>query len=94
MSEILYVTPAIAAAATDIASTAAATEDNHQQSLNIVMRNADHFGGRGSEAFQQAIALVNHTYARAQQAIQAAGLALSQANDGMTEHDAMCAAQY
>jgi uncharacterized protein YukE len=91
---IHYATPAIAAAATDIAAVAARTEDNHQRSLQIVTANADHFQGVGSDAFQGAIALVNNTYQRLQETIRAAGLALGQANDGMTHADGMCAAQY
>jgi uncharacterized protein YukE len=93
-SVIHYATPAIATAAAEIGSVAAQTEDNHQQSLNIVNANAEHFGGRGSAAFQDAINQVNHQYAQMQQTIHLAGRTLMTANDGMTQHDGMCAAQY
>ena len=94
MTVIHYATPAVAAAAEEINRVAAQTEDNHQRSLSIVAANADNFGGQGSEAFQNAIAMVNHTYQQNQEAIRAAGMTLAQANDSMTQHDAACAAQY
>ena len=94
MSVIHYATPAIAAAAEEINRVGAQTEENHQRSLAIVSANAENFGGRGSEAFQQAIALVNHRYAQAREVIGMAGVTLAQANDSMCQHDAMCAAQY
>jgi len=94
MTVIHYATPAVAAAATDINMVSVQTEDNHQRSLAIVAANADNFGGAGSEAFQQAIALVNHAYAQDQEMLQRASVVLGQANDSMTQHDATCAAQY
>jgi uncharacterized protein YukE len=92
--QIVYQTAAIADAAAQIHQAAAQTEQNHQQSLSIVTRNAEHFGGKGSAAFQQAIAAVNSAYAQSQQAIQAAGRALGVANVNMTETDGQMAAQY
>jgi uncharacterized protein YukE len=92
--QIVYQTAAIADAAAQIHQAAAQSETNHQQSLSIVGRNADHFGGKGSAAFQQAIAAVNNAYAQSQQAIQAAGRALGVANDNMCQTDGICASQY
>ena len=94
MTVIHYNTAAVAAASEEINRTAAVIEDNHQRSLSIVAANADNFGGQGSEAFQNTIAQVNHAYAQCQEAIRAAGMTLAQANDSMTQHDAMAAAQY
>jgi uncharacterized protein YukE len=91
---IHYNTPLIADAAVQIQQAAAQTEQNHQQSLSTVANNAENFGGRGSQAFQQAIGLVNSAYAQSQEAIAAASRALAMANDGMTETDGQMAAQY
>jgi uncharacterized protein YukE len=95
MSGSIHVnTPLVADAAIQIQAAATQTEHNHQQSLTIVANNAENFGGRGSEAFQQAFATVNHVYAQQQAAIAAASRALHQANDGFTETDGQMAAQY
>lgn len=91
---IHYNTPQIDAVAGMIQQAAAQTEQNHQRSLQIVNANANNFGGQGSEAFQQAIALVNHAYAQSQETIGRAGAALSAANDGMTQGDLASKAQY
>lgn len=95
MSNLINVnTPLVADAAGQIQHAAAQTELNHQQSLNIVYNNAENFGGRGSEAFQSAIATVNSTYAEHKAAIARAGQALGLANDGFSQTDAQMAAQY
>jgi uncharacterized protein YukE len=94
MTTIHYATAAVAAASQEIGAVAARTEENHQRALSIVTANAENFGGQGSEAFQQAIALVNSRYQQAQETIRQAGMTLAQANDQMTAHDAQCAAQY
>ena len=91
---IHYATPAIAAAASEIAGVAARTEENHQRSLSIVAANAENFGSQGSQAFQAAIALINSRYQQAQETLRQAGMTLAQINDQMTMHDASCAAQY
>lgn len=87
-------TPLVADAAVQIQAAAAQTEHNHQQSLSIVANNAENFGGRGSQAFQQAIAMVNSQYAAHKEAIANASRALGMANDGFTETDGQMAAQY
>jgi uncharacterized protein YukE len=94
MSLIHYNTPMIDSVAGMIQQAAAQTEQNHQRSLQIVNANANNFGGQGSEAFQQVIAQVNHTYAQSQETIQRAGAALSAANAGMTQGDMASKAQY
>jgi uncharacterized protein YukE len=95
MTGLIHVnTPLVADAAVQIQSAATQTEHNHQQSLNIVSNNAENFGGRGSEAFQQAISAVNNAYSQQQEAIAAASRALGVANDGFTETDGQMAAQY
>lgn len=91
---ITYKTPMIAAAAEEIARVAAQTEDNRLHSLQIVTANAENFGGRGSDAFQQAINLVNQRYGQLQETIRHAGQVLVQANDDMTMRDGQAAAQY
>jgi uncharacterized protein YukE len=91
---ILCNTPLVADATVQLHSAATATEHNRQQSLSIVANNADNFGGRGSEAFQSAIAMVNSQYDQQQQAITQAGQALGVANDGFTQTDGACASQY
>jgi len=91
---IHYATAAIAEAAAQIGQVAAQTEANHQHSLNIVRSSAENFGGQGSQAFNEAIATVNHLYAQQQETIQRAGMALAQANDAQTEADLMSAHQY
>jgi uncharacterized protein YukE len=91
---ILCNTPLVADATVQVQAAASATEQNRQHSLTIVANNADNFGGRGSEAFQQAIAMVNSQYDQQQQAIAQAGQALGVANDGFTETDGACASQY
>ena len=91
---IHYNTPQIDTVAGMIQQAAAQTELNHQRSLQIVNANASNFGGQGSEAFQQAINLVNHAYAQSQEIIQRASVALSTANDGMTQGDLTAKAQY
>ncbi|MEB3031895.1 WXG100 family type VII secretion target [[Mycobacterium] nativiensis] len=94
MSLIHYNTPMIEAAVAEIAHAASQTEANHQHSLQIVNSSAENFGGQGSEAFQEVIAQINHAYAQSQEAIQRASVALSQANDGMTQGDMTSRAQY
>lgn len=89
-----YATGAIAAAAEEIARVAAQTEANHQHSLQIVRANAENFGGQGSQAFNEAINVVNHQYSQQQEAINRAGLALAQANESQTQADLMSAGQY
>ena len=94
MTTIHYATPAIAAAAEEITRVSAQTDANHQRSLAIVSANAENFGGQGSEAFQQAIAMVNQKYSQAQQTLTTAGATLAQCNESMTQADAAAAAQY
>jgi uncharacterized protein YukE len=94
MTVIHYATPAIAAASVEINTVAARTEDNHQRSLSIVTASAENFGGQGSQAFQQAIAMLNQRYQQAQETIRMASVTLAQANESMTQHDLACAAQY
>jgi uncharacterized protein YukE len=91
---ILCNTPLVADATAQLHAAANATEQNRQQSLTIVANNAENFGGRGSDAFQSAIATVNAHYDSHQQAIAQAGQALGMANDGFTQTDGACAAQY
>jgi uncharacterized protein YukE len=91
---ILVNTPAVADAVVQVQQAATQVEHNHQLSLTIVGNNAENFGGRGSDMFQQAIALVNSSYARLQQRITQCGQALGVANDGYTSTDGQCAAQY
>ena len=94
MSLIHYATPQIADAAEEIARVQALTAQNHQHSLAIVTRNADNFGGHGSDAFKQAITLLNHHYDNHTQVLQAAQVALHQMNTEMTQKDLGLAAQY
>jgi uncharacterized protein YukE len=94
MTTIHVNTPLVADAAQQIHQAAAATEQNHQQSLSAVANNAENFGGRGSDAFQQAIATVNNHYQQHKETIAAAKQALAMANDGFTETDGQMAAQY
>lgn len=94
MTLIHYNTPMIDTVAGQIQQAAAQTEQNHQQSLQIVNANANNFGGQGSEAFQQVIAQVNHAYAQSQETIQRAAAALSAANTSMTQGDLASKAQY
>jgi uncharacterized protein YukE len=89
-----YNTPLVADAAVQIQQASVQTEHNRQRSLSLVANNAENFGGRGHDAFNQAIAMVNSHYDAHQQAIQQAGRALGMANDGMTETDGQMAAQY
>jgi uncharacterized protein YukE len=87
-------TPLVADAAQQINQAHAQTENNHAQSLSVVHSNAENFGGRGHEAFDQAISMVNAHYARHKETIAAARQALAMANDGFTETDGQMAAQY
>jgi uncharacterized protein YukE len=84
----------VADAAHQINQAAAATEQNHAQSLSIVQSNADNFGGRGHDAFHQAISTINNQYQQHKETIAAARQALAMANDGFTETDGQMAAQY
>jgi uncharacterized protein YukE len=91
---ILTNTVAVADGTVAINKASVATADNLQTSLQIVNNNAENFGGQGSAAFHQAIALVNQQYQNQQAAIAQAAQALGLANDGMTETDQQMAAQY
>jgi uncharacterized protein YukE len=91
---ILANTPLIADAHVQLNAAATATEQNRQAALGIVASNADNFGGRGSEGFQQAIAQVNAHFDRHQQNIAQGAQALGLANDGFSETDGLAAAQY
>ena len=94
MSLIHYATEAIEAAAADITTTATRTEENRQRSLAVVANNAENFGGRGSDAFQQTMAALNARYARAQEKLSRAGVTVRLVNEQMTEADSRAAAQY
>lgn len=94
MSTVTFRTPQIAAAVTEIEQVAQKTEANRLHSINIVTANADNFNGRGSEAFQNAINLVNHRYQEQQETIRRAAVVLNQANEDMTMRDGQAAAQY
>lgn len=91
---IHYNTAAIADAAQQIGQAASQTESNHQHSLQTVNANADNFGGKGSDAFQEVITSLNQKYDQSKQTIEKAGMVLMQANDGMTDADGKSAAQY
>ena len=94
MTLLHYNTPAITAAVTEIQAVAAKTEDNHQRSLAIVASNADNLQGQASEAFQQAIAVVNARYQQDQELLVRAAQTLQSSNDNMTMADAHAAGQY
>jgi uncharacterized protein YukE len=94
MTLIHVQTAHVADAAGQIRQAYASTDQNHQQSLNIVNNNAENFGGRGHDAFHQAIGLVNQHYAHHKDLILRAGQVLAMANDGFTETDGQMAAQY
>ena len=94
MTTIHVNTPLVADAAQQINQAAAATEENHAKALSHVANNAENFGGRGHDAFHQAIATVNQQYQQHKETIAAARQALAMANDGFTETDGQCAAQY
>jgi uncharacterized protein YukE len=87
-------TPLVADAAHLINQAHAQTENNHAQSLHLVHTNAENFGGKGHDAFHQAIGTVNAHYVRHKETIAAAKQALAMANDGFTETDGRMAAQY
>ncbi|MBU8819272.1 hypothetical protein KL864_25595 [Mycolicibacterium goodii] len=93
-STITYRTAEISEAAEQINAVAAQTEDNRLRSIQIVTANADNFNGQGSQAFQDAIALVNQRYGAMQETIAKAGRVLAEANASMTERDMQAAAQY
>ena len=95
MSNLIHVnTPLVTDAQGHINTAYTATDQNHHQSLQIVANNAENYGGRGSEAFQQAIATVNYHYGQHKETIQRAAQVLGMANDGFTCTDGQCAAQY
>lgn len=94
MSLVHYNTPHIADAAQQLQQAYVHTDQNHQQALQHVHNNAENFGGRGSDQFQQTIAMVNSQYAAHKETILRAHQALGLANDGMTETDGQMAAQY
>jgi uncharacterized protein YukE len=91
---ILTNTVAVADGTVAIQGAYSATEQNYETSLNIINNNAENFGGKGSQAFQEAIALLQQQYSQQMEAIQKAGQALGLANDGMTQTDQQMAAQY
>lgn len=91
---IHYATPQIAEVAQQIGQAASQTEQNHQDSLRTVNANAENFGGRGSEAFQEVINGLNQKYAQSKETIAKAGAVLLQANEGMTHADGQSAQQY
>lgn len=91
---IHYATPLIEEVAQQIGQAASQTEQNHQHSLQTVNANADNFGGRGSDAFQEVITALNQKYDQSKQTIAQAGIVLAQANEGMTHADGQSAQQY
>jgi len=91
---ILCNTPMVADATVKVHAAAAATEQNRQAHLAIMARDAENFGGVGSDAYQAHCAQVNAHYDAHQEAIAHAGRALGLANDGFTTTDGQCAAQY
>ena len=72
----------------------AETEQNRQDSLNIVRANAENFGGQGADAFQQAIHVINTKYDQAIQKLRHVPIAVQNARDGIVNADQGCASQY
>jgi uncharacterized protein YukE len=91
---ILTQTVAVADGTVAIQGAFQQTEQNYNTSHSIIVNNAENFGGQGSQAFQEAIALLQQQYSQQMEAIQKAGHALGLANDGMTQTDMQMAAQY
>ncbi|SLI30098.1 WXG100 family type VII secretion target [Mycobacteroides abscessus subsp. abscessus] len=95
MSGLVHVnTPEVDAAKLQIVDAQRQTEDNWRQSLQIVQASQDNFGGQGSQAFQDAIAQVNHQYEQDTELLGQAAHALGMSNDGFTETDTQMAGQY
>ena len=72
----------------------AETEQNRADSLNIVQRNAENFGGQGADAFQQAISAINARYDSAIQKLKHVPIAVESAKSGMVNKDLGLAGQY
>lgn len=70
------------------------TQSNWEASKQAVARNAENFGGQGSEAFQDVIAVVNARYSKAIEQLNHAGVALDHAIGNMQQGDSILAAQY
>ena len=60
----------------------AETEQNRQDSLNIVRASAENFGGQGADAFQQAIHVINTKYDSAIQKLRQVPIAVESAKSG------------
>lgn len=91
---IHYATAQIADAAEQIGQAASQTESNRQHSIQVLNANAENFGGRGSDAFQEVFNALTQKYDQSKETIQRAGIVLMQANEGMTHADGQSAAQY
>ena len=72
----------------------AETEQNRQDSLNIVRASAENFGGQGADAFQQAIHVINTKYDAAIQKLRQVPIAVESAKSGMVQKDQGLAGQY
>jgi uncharacterized protein YukE len=91
---MLYEVTGIEDAATQIHAVAASTDSNYQQSVALVNRNIENFGGSASDAFQQVMQNLNRNYQNSAQTLQQAKVALEQALENILQCDQQRAAAY
>ena len=94
MTLIQVQTAAVTDAISQIKAAYTQTQQNYDQSVQILQSNPDVFGGQGSEAFSQVYSTLNSQYQEAANTIQRAGQALGVALDSFHETDGQCASQY
>ncbi|MBS9535988.1 hypothetical protein KIH27_20605 [Mycobacterium sp. M1] len=94
MSEMFWQIPEVAALNQQIHAAAAAVDSGHQQSLALAQQSAEHWGGSGSEEFQQVISTINHHYGTLGETIKRAAVTLDSASDGTQHNDAAVASQF
>jgi uncharacterized protein YukE len=92
--EISYNIPMIAQAVTEISNARTRTEHNREASLALVRSNAEHYVGQGQGAFEAEMATINAKYDQSIQTINAAGAAVAQASETMSQANLSAAAQY
>jgi len=91
---LLYDVAGIEEAAGQLQAVATQTEQNWQQSVNLLNQSQANWSGSGYDSFSQVYAKLNHNYEMSTQTLQQARVALEQALENILQTDQQRAAAY
>jgi uncharacterized protein YukE len=94
MTSISYQIGLLMSCQSELVAVRAATQQNWDSSIAVVNRNAEHFGGQGSEAFQDVMAVLNNKYQTSIDQLDRGAIALDSAIGNMGQTDLRSAGQY